>query len=59
MKQLNITFKFEIPEDSSITEADELAYYMIEQVWDQLYEMNYIIKDYTINKELIKFDYPE
>lgn len=57
MKELNITFNFAVPDDIDPREINELAYYMIDQIWDEISEMNCKIKGYTINKELSCYNY--
>ena len=45
MKELNITFKFTVPDDcANPYGAAELADYAIDCIWDAMYEMKYDLK---------------
>ena len=49
MKSLNINLKFTIPENNfHLNDTIELVDFIIDQIWDTLYEMKYIRNGYEI-----------
>lgn len=48
MKKLNITLNFEVPEDYENHQASDLAYFIIDSIWDIVYEDGFLLKNFEI-----------
>lgn len=48
MKKLNITLNFEVPEDYENHQASDLAYFIVDSIWDIVNEEGFQFKNFEI-----------
>lgn len=51
MKELNITLKFNAPDDSAIIEANELAGYIVDCIWDEFHDLDYELDSFEVSED--------